>query len=66
MEQVNKYHVIPKHDEQHEEIFYLVSGMSKCQDFANVVTQLQEMGKQMGLQVLTTPKYHAELAGEGI
>ncbi len=56
----------PKCEKEHDDKFCLVTLMSKCDDFANEVTQLQGMGTKMGVQVLTTPKYHAELASEGI
>ncbi len=39
---------------------------AECTDFKNEETALQYLGSQLGVQVLLTPKFHAELAGEGI
>jgi len=40
--------------------------ISSCSDFKNEDTALQVLGKQMGIKIDSTPKFHAELAGEGI
>ena len=40
--------------------------MASCLDFANEVTELQAVGREMKIEVLLTPKYHCEMAGEGI
>ena len=40
--------------------------MSNCQDFKEEETALQHLGRQLGVTVLLTPKFHAELAGEGV
>ena len=40
--------------------------MASCLDFANEVTELQSVGRKMTIDVLLTPKYHCEMAGEGI
>ena len=40
--------------------------MSECHDFVNEETALQVLGRKLGLIVDRTPKFHAELAGEGI
>jgi hypothetical protein len=40
--------------------------MSNCQDFKEEETALQHLGRQLGATVLLTPKFHAELAGEGV
>ena len=47
-------------------MFSLMYLMQSCMDFANEITQLQAIGLEIEVQVYTTPKYHAELAGEGI
>jgi hypothetical protein len=39
--------------------------LSECTDFKEEETALQYLGKQMGVKVQLTPKFHAELAGEG-
>jgi hypothetical protein len=36
--------------------------MAECTDF----TALQHLGTQLGVRVQLTPKFHAELAGEGV
>ena len=46
--------------------YSLVELMGKCVDFEDEMTEIQAMGSNMGVQVLSTTKYHAELAGEGI
>jgi len=40
--------------------------LANCVDFANEESALQHLGRHLGLQVVHTPKFHAELAGEGI
>jgi hypothetical protein len=40
--------------------------MATCLDFAEEMTALQHVGNELGVSVLITPKFHAELAGEGI
>lgn len=44
----------------------LIPLMSSCHDFAEEITELQANALQMEVQCLLTPKYHCELAGEGI
>ncbi|KAI2493516.1 hypothetical protein MHU86_21027 [Fragilaria crotonensis] len=39
--------------------------MASCLDFAEEMTALQH-GHALGVSVLITPKFHAEMAGEGI
>ena len=40
--------------------------LSECKDFKDEETALQYLGTQLGVTVDLTPKFHAELAGEGI
>ena len=40
--------------------------MASCLDFAEEMTALQHVGNELGVSVIITPKFHAELAGEGI
>jgi len=40
--------------------------LAQCADFRNELSALQALGKDLGVVVDSTPKYHAELAGEGI
>jgi hypothetical protein len=40
--------------------------MAECMDFKNEETALQYLGTQLGVTVELTPKFHAELAGEGV
>lgn len=44
----------------------LVSAMSACKNFVNETTLTQEALAKRGVNVIRTPKAHAELAGEGI
>lgn len=46
--------------------FSLVHLLSECPDFENELTALQHLGKKLGTEVICTPKYHAEMAGEGV
>jgi hypothetical protein len=46
--------------------YSLRSLMSECLDFKEEETALQYLGSQLGVQVLLIPKFHAELAGEGV
>ena len=40
--------------------------MASCLDFAEEVTALQHVGSHLGVSVIITPKFYAELAGEGV
>jgi hypothetical protein len=40
--------------------------MASCLDFAQEMTALEHVGSELGVSVIITPKFHAELAGEGI
>ena len=40
--------------------------MGSCHDFLNEEGILQHVAKRIGVEVLLTPKCHAELAGEGV
>ena len=46
--------------------FSLTHLMESRVDFANELTQLQAVAKGYGVEVVMTPKYHAEIAGVGI
>jgi hypothetical protein len=40
--------------------------LSECKDFKDKETALQYLGTELGVTVDLTPKFHAELAGEGV
>jgi len=40
--------------------------LGKCPDFKNELSAVQVLGQDLGVVIDATPKYHAELAGEGI
>jgi len=40
--------------------------LGSCTDFITEETALQYLGRRLGLRILHTPKFHAEMAGEGI
>jgi hypothetical protein len=40
--------------------------MASCLDFANEITEMEALGETMGIRVVSTTKFHCELAGEGI
>ena len=46
--------------------YSLRSILGNCRDFKEEETALQFLGTQVGVTVLLTPKFHAELAGEGV
>jgi hypothetical protein len=46
--------------------YSLRSILGNCRDFKEEETALQFLGTQLEVTVLLTPKFHAELAGEGI
>lgn len=40
--------------------------MAQCPDFRDAETALQSLGRTIGVAADCTPKFHAELTGEGI
>ena len=40
--------------------------MASCLDFANDISELQSIGDEIKVRVFATPKFHAEIAGEGV
>jgi len=44
----------------------LVVLLQRCTDFKNSETNLQMIGRKLGVKVERTPKFHCEMAGEGI
>jgi hypothetical protein len=54
--------ILGKYDLQYS----LRSPMSECLDFNEEETALQYLGSQLVVQALLTPKFHAELRGEGV
>jgi hypothetical protein len=40
--------------------------LANCNDFKDKETALEYLGTQLGVTVKLTPKFHAELAGEGV
>jgi hypothetical protein len=69
--QIEKYTMDLSKDDDGEvlegaEIWSLKWMMASCLDFAEELTALQHVGNELGVSVLITPKFHAELAGEGI
>ena len=40
--------------------------MASCLDFAEEMTALQHVGKDLGVSVIISPMFHVEMAGEGI
>ncbi|KAL7492038.1 hypothetical protein ACHAWT_001297 [Skeletonema menzelii] len=64
---LKKYQAM-KHDSEgnSEKNYSLQYLIGQCTDFQNELTQLEFVCAQQGAAALITPKYHAELAGEGI
>ena len=52
-------------DEDGEEIeeYSMLRLMESCLDFANEITEMEVVGKELGCSIVCTTKYHAELAG---
>jgi hypothetical protein len=48
------------------EDYSLLFLMSTCLDFLEEETALQDVGRKLGVAVYITPKFHAEIAAEGI
>jgi hypothetical protein len=46
--------------------FLLRHLLLECTDFRKEETSLQYLGRQLGVSVQLTPKFHAELAGTGV
>ena len=62
-----EYKLRAKDDDGHMILeFSLLHIMENCTDFARVISQLEYIGKLLGVRVLITIKYHAEYAGEGV
>jgi hypothetical protein len=69
--QLEKYTMEPAMDDngavlEGAEDWSLKCLMASCLDFAEEMTALQHVGSELGVSVIITPKFHAELAGEGI
>jgi hypothetical protein len=57
----------PKDEEGHRDTTYSLEVlMESCLDFLQEKTSLQKLGETLGVMIEHTPKYHAELAGEGV
>ena len=49
-----------------DDSFSLRHLMAMCPDFLNEDGMMEHIGKQIGVEVMLTPKCHAEIAGEGV
>jgi hypothetical protein len=64
---LQEYQVLRKDDEGEViDDFSLGVLMASCLDFADEITEMEARGETMGIRVVSTTKFHAELAGEGI
>jgi hypothetical protein len=64
---LHEYQVLRKDDEGEViDDFSLDVLMASCLDFADEITEMEARGETMGIRVVSTTKFHAELAGEGI
>jgi hypothetical protein len=63
---LDNYAIIKKDDADGavDEELSLQCPMESCLDFANEIRELQPMGERMGVRVISTTKFHAEMAGE--
>lgn len=59
-------HAVSEYGSEEQEQYSLFKLLSGCEDFVTEKTQLDSMGDDMGITVISTPKYHSELAGEGV
>ena len=46
--------------------FCLTLLLASCSDFCKEKSRLEKLADDIGAKLITTPKYHAEMAGEGI
>jgi fibrillarin-like rRNA methylase len=44
----------------------LAAILANCKDFKDLETALEYLGTQLGVTVKLTPKFHADIAGEGV
>jgi hypothetical protein len=57
----------PKDEEGHRDMTYSLEVLMESRlDFLQEKTSLQKLGESLGVMIEYTPKYHAELAGEGV
>jgi len=71
LEKYSEHTMDPSKDEDGEllpgaEDWSLKCLMASCLNFAEETTALQHVGRELIVSVIITPKFHAELAGEGI
>ena len=65
----NAYNVSVTRDKEtgeYKELTSLKKILGDCRDFHEERSMLEWVGSEIGLKVILTPKYHPELAGEGI
>ena len=64
---ISEYKLAAK-NEDGEDIpeYSLVELMAFCTDFTEYFSELEAVGEKLGVDVVITTKYHAEIAGEGI
>jgi len=68
-DQLEKYTLDGKKDPITQEVdlqFSLRHILQSCTDFREEETALEYLGSELGVKVQLTPKFHAELAGEGV
>jgi hypothetical protein len=66
---LDEYMIMPltnNDDDENAEDYSLLCMMSSCLDFAKEETALQYIGRRRNFLVHITPKFHTEIAGEGI
>jgi hypothetical protein len=57
----------PKDEQGHRDTTYSLEVLMESRlDFLQEKTSLQKLGEDLGVMIEHTPKYHAELAGEGV
>ena len=64
---IEKYKkIVVDEDGEIDDEFSLSLLMKTCYDFQNEITEIECMAQKLGVRVMCTTKYHAEIAGEGV
>ena len=64
---IEKYQKIVVYEDGEVDDEYSLSVlMASCYDFQHELTEIESLAQKLGVKVMCTTKYHAEIAGEGI
>ena len=57
---------IDVHEKEKYRVSTLTDMLASCPDFKGEITEVETKAKEMNVRVIITPKFHAEISGEGI